>query len=89
MRFHDAAMANPLIWMMLHMSRPRKNTEQRFSRKLKHVFLLHFGVGKRGEKAIRQCLTLRPKFHWFTVTASPKDYKKTSEAVICIGAADL
>lgn len=71
-------MANPLIWMMLHVSRPRRNTEQnRLSRELKYVFLLHFGVGKKGEKAIRHCLTARHKFYWFFITLSLKDYTKT------------
>lgn len=53
MHFHDAAMVNPLIWMMLHV--PRRKTEQNrgFIRKVKYVFLSHFRVKKRGEKAIK------------------------------------
>lgn len=57
---------------------PERNTEQnRLSRELKYVFLLHFGLGKKGEKAIRHCLTARRKFYWFFITLSLKDYTKT------------
>lgn len=57
---------------------PRRNTEQnRLSRELKYIFLLHFVVGKKDEKVIRLCLTGRPKFHLFTTTLSLKDYTKS------------
>lgn len=55
-----------------------RNTEQnRLSRELKYIILLHFGVGKRDKVTIRQCLTARYKFHWFTIVLSLKDYAKT------------
>lgn len=53
---------------------PKRNTEQnRLGRELKHVFLLHFRVRKRGENTVTGVWPQDPSF---TITLSLKDYMK-------------